>query len=51
MTNGSDKHHDRVEKKKAGAKKAKPQDAAAAALKRKNLLPSGLAAPKPKPGG
>ena len=51
MTNGSDKHHDRVEKKKkAAAKKAKPQDATAAGLKRKNLLPSGLAGAKPKPG-
>lgn len=51
MTNGSDKHHDRVERKKAGAKKVTPQDAAAAALKRKNLLPGGLAGAKPKPAG
>lgn len=50
MTNGSDKHHDRVEKKKAGAKKPKPEAATAAALKRKNLLPSGLGGAKAKPG-
>ena len=49
MTNGAEKH-DHAGKKKAGAKKAKPQDAAAAALKRKNLLPSGLPGAKPKPG-
>lgn len=48
MTNGSDKHHDHAGKKKAGAKKPKPEDAAAAALKRKNLLPSGLAPAKTK---
>lgn len=40
MTNGSDKHHDRAGKKKAG-KKPKAKDAATA-LKRKNLLPAGL---------
>lgn len=51
MTNGSDKHHDHAGKKKARAKKPNPEAAAAAALKRKNMLPSGLAAAKPKPGG
>jgi hypothetical protein len=50
MTNGADKHHDHAGKKKAGAKKPKPHDAAAAALKRKNLLPGGLDGAKPKPG-
>lgn len=45
MTNGADKHHD-AEKKKAEAKRAKPKEAAAAALKRKNLLPKGLEAKK-----
>ncbi len=48
MTNGSDKHHDHAGRKKAGVKKPKPEDAAAAALKRKNLLPSGLAGSKSK---
>ena len=43
MTNGSDKHHDRNGRKKANGKKAKPKDPRAA-LKRKNLLPAGLAA-------
>ncbi len=48
MTNGADKHHDHAGKKKAGAKKPTAKEAAAAALKRKNLLPSGLAVAKTK---
>lgn len=40
MTNGGDKHEERVGKKKA-TKKPKVKDARAA-LKRKNLLPAGL---------
>lgn len=50
MTNGAEKH-DHAGAKKARAKRAKPQDTAAAALKRKNLLPGGLAGTKPKPAG
>ena len=43
MTNGSDKHHGPVGKKKAAGKaKAKPKSPQAA-LKRRNLLPAGLA--------
>ena len=44
MTNGADKHHGPSEKKKA-TKKSKPKDPRAA-LKKKNLLPNGLAAAK-----
>ena len=44
MTNGGDKHEERVGKKKA-SKKPRVKDAAAA-LKRKNLLPAGLDAVK-----
>ena len=44
MTNGSDKHHGPAAKKQA-AKKPKAKDPRAA-LKKKNLLPSGLAAAK-----
>lgn len=46
MTNGADKHHGPADKKKA-AGKARPKPASTpAALKRKTLLPPGLAAPK-----
>ena len=44
MTNGGDKHEERVGKKKA-SKKPRVKDAAAA-LKRKNMLPAGLDAVK-----
>ena len=46
MTNGADKHHGPAARKKAAGKaKAKPKSPQAA-LKRKNLLPPGLATPK-----
>lgn len=45
MTNGADKHDGRDGKKKAAGGKPKQKDARAA-LKRKNLLPKGLAAAK-----
>lgn len=44
MTNGTGRHHGPAAKKTA--KKSKPKDPRAAALKKKNLLPSGLAAGK-----
>jgi hypothetical protein len=44
MTNGADKHHGSGGKKKTGAEKPKAKDAQA--LKRKKIVPSGLAAEK-----
>ena len=44
MTNGGDKHDDRVGKKKPGSQK--PKDETKARLKRKNLLPKALAGEK-----
>jgi hypothetical protein len=40
MTNGGDRHHSKLEKKKS-SEKSKPRDPAEA-LKRKNLLPKAL---------
>jgi formylmethanofuran dehydrogenase subunit A len=42
MTNGADKHDDRGGKKKAAGEKPKPRDPRAE-LKKKNMLPKGIA--------
>lgn len=48
MTNGADKHHDHGAKKKAAAKARPKAPDARASLKKKNMLPTALAAAKGK---
>jgi hypothetical protein len=46
MTNGSGKHEGPAGKKKSAAKASKAKDSRIASLKRKNLLPNGIATGK-----